>query len=401
MFFGCDTEGNLEPQVAFIKYYGGEGNQEAVDIHVNNDGTIILLGTSITNSGSNIFLVKTDYEGNVLRTTTFGNGADVARDIEPTFDGNFVVLVRTRIQNVDSVKLIKISPDLVKLDSVMDGFPGKDSYPNTVTAIDQSGVRGLIVTGSTGYFEVPNNAVRTAMHLRFSENLDLYSGIWERLRHNGTGNPGISDIAVRTVQLDDNRFYVFGYSNGFAAMNYDVWYYPLNDVGSAAGNNSITSTSTDIFSDASISSGLAFGSISTAESATSKDLVFSRFPIYTRIENNQEPVKDLGNPINTKLSISSRNFEATKIVSKLSGDGYFVVANEIELDNSRNIWISSVDEAGNVLWSSSFGAKENDDRSGGVAELPNGRVLVLGTMNLENQDKIALINLSRNGRLSN
>ncbi len=404
VFFGCDTEGNLEPQVAFIKYYGGEGNQEAVDLHVNNDGTIILLGTTTNNGTSNIFLVKTDYNGNTLKTATFGNDADVARDLEPTDDGNFIVLSRFRSQGIDSVKLLKITPDLIKLDSVVDGFPGKDAYPNTVTAIDQAGVKSFIVTGSTTFVEVPNNAVRSAMHLRFSDNLEKYIGIWQRSHSTSLQNPGVTDIGVRTVALDATRFYVFGYSNSWTqSQMYQQWYYSLNDMGNPGNNNFVSSTSQDLVSDASSSSTLAFGSISTSETSGAKALTFSRYPIYTRVVNVQEEVKELGNPITIKLSAgnSLRNLEAVKIVSKNSGDGYFVVANEIELDNSRNIWVSRIDEAGNVIWSATFGAKTNDDRAGSVDELPNGRVVVLGTMNLENQDKLALINLSSSGKLKN
>ena len=128
----CDTGGNLETQVSFIKYYGEEGNQDTVDLHVNSDETIILLGTSISNGRSTIFLVKTDPDGNTLKTAMFGNGTDVARDLEATFDGNLIVLARTRVQNVDSIKLIKISPDLVKIDSVMDGFAGKKKNVQSV-----------------------------------------------------------------------------------------------------------------------------------------------------------------------------------------------------------------------------------------------------------------------------
>ncbi len=404
VFFGCDTEGNLEPQVAFIKYYGGEGNQEAVDLHVNNDGTIILLGTTTNNGTSNVFLVKTDYNGNTLTTATFGNGADVARDLEPTDDGNFVVLSRFRSQGIDSVKLLKITPDLIKLDSVVDGFAGKDSYPNTVTAIDQAGVRGYVVTGSTTFVEATQNAVRSAMHLRFSETLEEYAGSWKRTHSTSLLNPGVTDIGVRTVSLDATRFYVFGYSNGETQLqSYQQWYYSLNNVGIPGYSDFISSASQDFVSDASSSSTLAFGSISTSETSGSKTLTFSRYPIYTRVENAREEIKELGSPITIKLSAGSslRNLEAVKIVSKNSGDGYFVVANEIELDDSRNIWAARIDEAGNVIWSATFGAMANDDRAGSVDELPNGRVVVLGTMNLENQDKLALINLSSSGKLKN
>ncbi len=416
--FTCDTEGNLEPQVAFIKYYGGEGNQVAVDLHVNSDGTIILLGTTINNGTSNIYLVKTDQEGNVLRTATFGNGTDVARDIEPTFDGDLVVLARTRIQGVDSVKLLRISMDLVKLDSVIDGFPGKDAYPNTVTAVEQHGLRDFVVTGSTKQTGPSTNSLQAIMHLRYDNNLNPYSNVWERIRDAGINQPvPITQFGVRTVALDDNRLYVMSYSNApknGVGLNYNVFYFPLKfdedsgglvsggAAGGGTGEVTIGTATEDTFG-ALASTDIAVGTVSTAVSGGIGQLIFSRFPIYTRIVNLSEQVKELGNPIHTTLATGSstnRNFEAVNITAA-SGGGYYIVANQIELDNTRNIWVSKIDEAGNIRWSSNFGAKENDDRGAGVGELPNGRVVALGTMNLENQDKLALINLNGSGRLSN
>jgi hypothetical protein len=58
----CDTEGNVDPvyQNNFIKYYGEDGNQEGVDLLVNTDGTLILLGNSSsqTNPVTRPFIAK-------------------------------------------------------------------------------------------------------------------------------------------------------------------------------------------------------------------------------------------------------------------------------------------------------------------------------------------------------
>jgi hypothetical protein len=277
-----------------------------------------------------------------------------------------------------------------------------------VTAFSQAGQDGLIVTGTTN-FTKSANSVQMAMHLRYTDDLEIYPGTWETRYGNAQVNvsAGIVDIGVRTISLDVNRFYVFGYTNvpqgNSTLLNFNLWYYGIDSVGNSSGSNFIVNASEDFVSESSLSSNLAFGSITTSQSSGSKELLFSRYPIYSKTGNNGNMTKELGDPINTKLTISNsqRNLEAVKIVAKESDSGYYVVANEIELDNSRNIWVSGIDEAGNVLWSSSFGAKENDDRGGAVAELPNGRLIVLGTMRLENQDKLVLINISSNGRLTN
>ena len=53
-----------------------------------------------------------------------------------------------------------------------------------------------------------------------------------------------------------------------------------------------------------------------------------------------------------------------------------------------------------VSWSASFGSLEGDDTAGGVESLPDGRIAVVGTIQLETQRKMALIVTNPNGRFS-
>src|SRR5688500_17515438 len=89
----CDTDKNINApdESFFIKYNGLDGDQSAADLGVVDDG-ILLLGTSQLGSVKKIYLVKIDFEGNVLWQKLLGGGADVARDIEPTNNGNYVIL---------------------------------------------------------------------------------------------------------------------------------------------------------------------------------------------------------------------------------------------------------------------------------------------------------------------
>ena len=52
-YAACDTAGNVDPvfERTFIKYYGTEGDQYAADLIVNDDGTLLILGNSVSPSG--------------------------------------------------------------------------------------------------------------------------------------------------------------------------------------------------------------------------------------------------------------------------------------------------------------------------------------------------------------
>src|SRR4051812_42983724 len=108
LFVSCDNSNNVEApgDKYFVKYYGEDGDQQAIDMVVNSDGTFMLLGSS-TGGTQVIFLIKADAEGHMLWQKKFGTSTDVPKDIEPTLDGNYVVLsdYQQGIDNTD-IKLI-------------------------------------------------------------------------------------------------------------------------------------------------------------------------------------------------------------------------------------------------------------------------------------------------------
>ena len=81
-------------------------------------------------------------------------------------------------------------------------------------------------------------------------------------------------------------------------------------------------------------------------------------------------------------------------------DGYFIVANEVRENNKRDIFLLRVERDGAVSWSNNFGSLEGEDTAGGVESLPDGRIAVVGTIQLETQRKMVLIVTGTNGRFS-
>ena len=82
-------------------------------------------------------------------------------------------------------------------------------------------------------------------------------------------------------------------------------------------------------------------------------------------------------------------------------DGYFILANQIEGNDKKNIFLVKIGINGNDVWSKSFGRGEGDDTAGAIDVLADGRIAVVGTIELETERKMALIILSPDGSLSN
>src|SRR5690606_23221391 len=110
-------------------------------------------------------------------------------------------------------------------------------------------------------------------------------------------------------------------------------------------------------------------------------------------------VRAIGSVANVDRSrvIFGSNARAVAISSTSSFD-QLVLLNSIESSEQRNIVLLKINIELDEVLSVSFGAPNNDDRGAAVAELSNGDILILGTMELAGQqDKIALIKVRANG----
>src|SRR6188472_272989 len=86
ILLSCDTEQNVAPvyETYFTKYYGEDGNQIGVDLAVGADGTMVMVGTSQsqTNPITRGFIVKVDALGTVLWERQMGGDYEVPVDVE-------------------------------------------------------------------------------------------------------------------------------------------------------------------------------------------------------------------------------------------------------------------------------------------------------------------------------
>src|SRR5581483_8392553 len=92
--FACDTASNIKPpdKNYFVKYYGGDGNQTAVGLIVNSDGSFFILGNSRVAVGEpqQVYLAKADARGNLIWQVTYGKSEMEAKDFVIA-DGTIVV----------------------------------------------------------------------------------------------------------------------------------------------------------------------------------------------------------------------------------------------------------------------------------------------------------------------
>ncbi len=420
LLFSCDTSNSVEDpnQNFFYKYYGGDGEQEGVDVVAGPDGSIYLFGNSTppgTTFGKQLYLVKTDANGILMWEKTFGGKFDdEAKDIE-LLGGQLVILANSQKGSAENdILLMTFSLDGNKGDSVLVGLKTDtgaeaDDRASTISQTND----GFIVSGSTtAVNKKPNGGaedITDVLHLRFASNLTIFDeAVWSRT-YGTIGTDGGSKV----YQVDQSTYYVFGYSNvdigtGSGVNDFNFWIYQLGATGVPSKNQMYPGAVT---TDEVLTSVITppVGSTDGFLLAGTSENTSNNFDIYI----NKLRQSLLFNPatdyqINKPLSVNLGKLDKDKArVSAYasSSSGYLLLANEKTL-TSNNFLLTKITLDGQPEWSNPssliFGGQK-DDVIGAVSELPDGKILLVGTMELgdEGQKKMALIKVNKDGKFLN
>ena len=418
--YGCDTPSSVEdPDLHhFIKYYGGDGDQYGVDMLALDDGTFLLLGNYSETAYTDLYLVRADAEGEVLWERRI-RGEDEfvifdAKDLEATNDGNFVVLAdfRRGVGSQSEIKLFKISPAGVPIDSV--GYStystapgvGANDFGISVTSLTDG---GFLVSGITEYTATYHLAGETDPDLGDVFNFRVDAGLtprpgndWSPVVHGFGSN---LDVAVKTVERTDGAFYVFGYTNStLTNLNPNerlgLFYFYRGPSGSLGDiyypGNIVNVNDTEINHVAPLPIELGGGFIVIGTSINNV-AVSEIFVARMRTALTFSSIENDATLYNT-ISLG-RNIRGVSAAPSLTGEfGYLILGNEVR-STGTNIWLSKINQNGNVLWSTTLGSEAQNDYGAAVAQLPDGKIMILGTIRLgDSQSKMALIKVHSGGK---
>ncbi|KKR02516.1 MAG: hypothetical protein UT30_C0052G0003 [Candidatus Uhrbacteria bacterium GW2011_GWF2_39_13] len=110
------------------KTYGGTADDTASSVNVTSDGNLIITGMteSFGSEGKEVWLFKTDTDGNVLWEHTFGgSGDDVANSVQQTADGGYILAGYTDSFGAGGKDtwIIKTSPFLPQTAELRQNYP--------------------------------------------------------------------------------------------------------------------------------------------------------------------------------------------------------------------------------------------------------------------------------------
>ncbi len=417
LLFSCDTAENIDDPSKnyFIKYFGNDGSQEGIDVVVAADGSIYLLGNTTSKSnGQQIYLVKADGGGKMVWEKTFGGKYDeVAKDLELTTD-RLIILGNTQKGSTESdILVMSVSLDGIKMDSVPPiGFKTilNEEADDVASSISLT-IDGFIITGTTTSVKLKGNDAVLPEDVSDALQIRLNSDLTPFLNWTSSNGTVAADGSVKAYQVNASLFYVFGYTNAAPTStsgitnDYNFYIYSLGAFGDSnkgqlypgavATNDKLSSV---IISP--IQSGEGFLLVGTSQDASGNYDVFVSKLRKDINFNNSDYL------FNKPLSIPLGKLDASELkVSALASasSGYLILTNQ-KSTGINNFYLTKIDNGGNFAWTDPqsliFGEQKNNDYIGAVAELPDGKIILVGTMSIgdEGQKKMALIKVNKDGK---
>jgi hypothetical protein len=197
----------------WVKIIDGGGNDEGHSVQQTSDGGFILLGwtESFDAREADVWLVKTDASGNIEWDRTFGRSdRDKGYSVQQTSDGGFILVGYTESFGAgwEDVWLIKTDADGNKLWEKTFGGSGWDGG----FSVQQTSDGGFIIAGATWSFGAGEGDV-WLVKTDASGNIE-----WDR-----TFGGSRSDLGFSVQQTSDGGFIIAGATWSFGAGEGDVW----------------------------------------------------------------------------------------------------------------------------------------------------------------------------------
>ncbi len=195
------------------KTFGGSEGDYGESVQKTSDGGFIITGytRSYGAGGSDVWLIKTDNNGNKEWDKTFGGGDfDKGYSVEETSDGGFIITGGTSSYGAGSsdVWLIKTDENGNKEWDKTYGGSGGDNGES----VQETSDGGFVITGFTQSYGAGN----TDVWLIKTDNNGNKE--WDK-----TFGGSVSDWGYSVEETSDGGFIITGYTGSYGAGGFDVW----------------------------------------------------------------------------------------------------------------------------------------------------------------------------------
>jgi PKD repeat protein len=338
MFLICLIIGTATAE-AWEKTFGGSDSDWGSSVQQTTDGGYIIAGAtySFGKGGSNVYLIKTDANGNELWSKTYGGGDDeMARCVQQTTDGGYIVAGEILYYGTTGgdVYLIKTDASGKELWSRTFGMRTYD----IAYSVQEVNAGGYIIVGETYTATGESDVWLIKTDANGNE-------LWSKTFGGSNWDEG---RAVK--QTTDGGYIIAGATGSFGAGGWDtyliktdgngnqLWHKAFGG-GGADGGDAVQQTTDD--------DGYIIVGSTSSFGAGSYDV----YLIKTDANGNELWSKTFG----------GNTYDYGFSVQQTTDDGYIICGFTGSFGAGKtDVWLIKTDESGNWIWDNTFGGIEYD-----------------------------------------
>jgi len=371
--------------ISWTKTFGGTDWDVGSSVQQTTDGGYIITGsiTSFGNGSEDVYLIKTDGNGDSLWTKTFGGtGWDVGSSVQQTTDGGYIITggVESFGNGNDDVYLIKTDQS------------GNELWSKTFGGVDGEGGSSVQQTNDGGYIIAGSTS-------SFGNWSDLYL-----IKTDGSGNEQwfkifggtYLDVGESVQQTNDGGYIITGVTNSFGNGSEEVLLIKTDGNGDSLWTKTFGGTDWEEDWGNSVQQTNDGGYIITGW--THPDPTPGSFEdsevllIKTDGSGNEEWTKTFG----------GADGESGSSVQQTNDGGYIIAGSTSSFGNgNEDVYLIKTDGSGNEQWFKTFGGVDGESGSSVQQTNDGGYIIAGSTSSFGNGGSdIYLIKTDENGNIS-
>jgi hypothetical protein len=325
------------PDTLWTRTYGGLVDDFGFDVRLTSDSGYITVGytRSYGNGNDDVFLIKTDSNGDTMWTKTFGGTEnDRGYSLKETLDSGYIIAGSTQSFGAGSLDVYLIKTNVIGDTIWTKTYGGSDD--DRGFSVQQTSDQGYVITGLT-------------------ESFGFYADVWlikvdsvgDTLWTKTYGAIG-HDVGLSVAKTSDQGYIITGWTNSFIQFP-DIYVIKTDSLGDTLWTKTYGGLDWDegYTVEQTSDGGFIIGGITSSYGSGNWDIYLLK-------------TDSLGDTIWTR-TYGSSSYDYCHSVHELTDGGYVVIGYTASFGSGySDIYLLKIDTNGDTLWTKTYGGVDYD-----------------------------------------